>query len=95
MATVRINSDCNSVVAHLPGVVAAVAARTEEAKGVAEARLAAHHDTGETHITVTHGVTDSFLNLVDPGGAAAAIEFGGTRKSGKAFQGIHAISGAF
>lgn len=95
MATVHINSDCNSVVAHLPGVIGAVAAKAAEGAGRAEGVLAGHHRTGATHITVTHGITDSFVNLVDPGGAAAAIEFGHTTKSGHAVQGIHAISSAF
>jgi hypothetical protein len=94
MATVRINSDCNSVVAHLPGVIGAVAAKAAEGAARAEAILASHHRTGATHITVTHGTVDSFVNLVDPGGAAAAIEFGHTSKHG-AVQGIHAITGAF
>lgn len=95
MATVHIDADCNGVIAHLPGVVAAVAA--EATAGAARARsiLAGHHHTGAAHITVTHGTTDSFVNLVDPGGAAAAIEFGHTTKGGRAVQGIHAITGAF
>ncbi len=95
MASVHIDADCNSVIAHLPGVIAEVAAKAAEGAGRAEAILSRHHRTGATHITVTHGRTDSFVNLVDPGGAAAAIEFGHTTKSGRAVQGIHAITGAF
>jgi hypothetical protein len=95
MASVRINADCDSVVAHLPGVVEAVASEARGGARRAEAILSGHHRTGAAHITVTHGVTDSFVNLVDPGGAAAAIEFGHTTKQGRGVEGIHAITGAF
>lgn len=95
MASVNIYRSCNEIVAHLPGVVAAVAAKAEEGKGRAEAILARHHRTGAAHITVSHGTTDSFVNLVDPGGAAAAIEFGRSGGPRGATQGVRAISGAF
>lgn len=97
MASVRLlpRKEFNTVIAHLPGVVASVAAKAQEGKGRAEAILARHHKTGATHITVTHGSVDSFVNLEDPGGAAAAIEFGHTTAGGSAVQGIHAITGAF
>jgi len=97
MATVRINSDCNSVVAHLPGVVASVAAKAAEGAARAEGILARHHRTGDAHITVSHGTVDSFVNLVDSSDkpAAAAIEFGHVTRHGRAVQGVHAITGAF
>lgn len=62
-------------VSHLPGVVAAV---REEADGIAsraEALLAEHRRTGASHIEVAHGVTDTWVELVDPEDAVA-IEFG-------------------
>lgn len=100
MATVHINADCNSVVAHLPGVIGAVAAKAAEGAARASAILAGHHHEGLTEITVTHGAVDSFVNLVDRSGgkanpAAAAIEFGHTTPKGHPVQGIHAISSAF
>lgn len=45
-------------------------------------RAASHLDTravyrtGDSHITVTQGDLDYYVNLVDPEGGAAAIEFG-------------------
>jgi hypothetical protein len=97
MATVHINSDCNAVVAHLPGVRAALKAKAEEGKARASAILAAHHHGPPPHsyITVTHGRVDSFVNLVDPGGAAAAIEFGRFTGGRGTTRGVGAITGAF
>lgn len=87
----------NRTIAHLDGVIAAVAAEAAAGKARAESILAAngHGPAPHSHITVSHGSVDSFVNLVDPGGAAAAIEFGHTTKSGHAVQGVHAITGAF
>lgn len=100
MASVHINANCNEVVAHLPGVIGAVAAKAQEGAGRAEAILARHQPgkqpgSGGSHITVTHGSVDSFVNLIDPGGAAVNIEFGRSGGRGGAMQGIRAISGAF
>lgn len=97
MATVKLlpSKQFNKTVAHLTGVIAAVAAEAGRGAARADAILSGHHYTGATHITVSHGSVDSFVNLVDPGGAAAAIEFGHVSKTGKAVQGIRAISGAF
>lgn len=85
----------NRTIAHLGGVIAAVAAEAAAGAARAEGIMSGHHRTGAAHITVSHGSVDSFVNLVDPGGAAAAIEFGHTTKSGHAVQGVHAITGAF
>jgi hypothetical protein len=98
MASVHIDTDCNEVVAHLPGVRAELAATAEGGKARAEAILAGHHRTGQTEITVTAGdKLDYFVNLVDNSAkpAAAAIEYGHTTKGGRAVRGVHAISGAF
>lgn len=95
MATVHINDDCNAVVAHLPGVIAACAAKAAEGAARAEAILATHFYTGAAHITVSHGSVDSFVNLVDPGGAAAAIEFGRLQGGRGTTRGVGAITGAF
>lgn len=92
---VWIDPDCNKIVAHLGGVHGAVVARAHVAEGVAAARLAAHKPgrdrlIGPSYVSVTTGDVDAFLNLVDPGGAAAAIEFG---RPG--MDGLHIITGAF
>jgi hypothetical protein len=92
---VEIYPDCNKKVAHLDGVHAAVVARTAEAAAVATGRLAAHKPgkdalIGPSYVDVTTGDVDAFLNLNDPGGAAAAIEFG---RPG--MDGLHIITGAF
>lgn len=90
-----IYPDCNERVAHLSGVHRAVVARAKAAEGGAAARLAAHKPgkdalIGPSYVDVSEGDTDAFLNLNDPGGAAAAIEFG---RPG--MQGLHIITGAF
>lgn len=95
MASVHIDEDCNEVIAHLPGVIASVAAKATEGAGKATAILATHRYTGAAHITVSHGSVDSFVNLVDPGGAAAAIEFGRMTGNRGTTRGVGAITGAF
>lgn len=92
---VEIYDECNELVAHLPGVHRAVVARARAAEGGAAARLAAHKPgtdlaIGPSYVDVTTGEVDAFLNLVDPGGAAAAIEFGRPGADG-----LHIITGAF
>lgn len=97
---VIIYDDCNDTVAHLPGVHAAVVARARQAEGVAQARLASHKPgldriIGPTYVDVTTGDVDAFLNLNDPGGAAAAIEFGRSGGPSGPMDGLHIITGAF
>lgn len=73
---VLIYPKCNEIVAHLPGVAAAVA--SEARKGGARAKTihGLHRDTGASFINVTHGRVDSYINLNDERGdhAAGAIE---------------------
>lgn len=102
MASVRLLPDkaFNKVVAHLPGVIGSVAETAAEGAARASSILAAHQPgrepgSGGSHITVTHGSVDSFVNLVDPGGAAAAIEFGRLTGGRGTTRGVGAISGAF
>lgn len=95
MASVNMNKSCDSVVAHLPGVKAEVELHARIGAAKAQAILARHHDTGAAHITVSHGKLDWFVNLVDPGGAAAAIEFGRLRGGRGTTRGVGAITGAF
>lgn len=94
MATVIIYPDCNETVAHLGGVILAVA-RTAQTGGLrARAKLVGHRKTGNARIEVEHGSVDSFVSLVDPGGNAVAIEFGRTGAMGRgSSQGIHVITG--
>lgn len=88
-------------IAHLPEVKAVL--RAEAYKGGARARaiLATHKPSGgpspHSKITVTKGNRlDWFVNLDDPDGGAAAIEFGRSGgPGGVATSGVHAITGAF
>jgi hypothetical protein len=93
MARVTVFPDCNAIVAHQPGVRAAVHAVALEKAAVARGILAAHRDQGHAQITVTRGSLDSFVSLTDTRGdvAAAAIEFGNRYGGG----GIDALGRAF
>lgn len=73
---VVIYQRCNSTVAHLPGVIGAVASEARKGGARAKAILATHRDTGASFVSVTHGSVDSFVNLDDTRGdrAAGAIE---------------------
>lgn len=96
MASVRIDDDCNEIVAHLPGVRAELKATAEAGAVRARSILARHRHAGDSKITVTRGdKLDYFVNLEDEGGAAAAIEFGRSGGNRGATQGVGAISGAF
>lgn len=92
---VVIYGHCNSTVAHLPGVVAAVYEKALEGAARAEAILnSAKERTGASKIEVSQGDTDSYVSLVDPN--AISIEFGrvGTMGRGTS-QGIFAVTRAF
>lgn len=100
MATVNIKTGrgrgtCDDIVAHLPGVKTEVQFQARVGAAKAKAIMARHHDTGAAHITLTHGKLDWFVNLVDPGGAAAAIEFGRLKGGHGTTRGVGALSGAF
>jgi len=67
----------NRVISHMPEVRQAVRDWAEEAKGRAEERLAPHHKSGEVEVTLSHGETDSFVNLEGASQEALlSIEFG-------------------
>ena len=93
MARVVVYPECNEIVAHLPGVRAAVYGVAQEKAAVARGVLAAHRDQGHARIEVTRGSLDAFVSLVDTRGdvAAAAIEFGNRYGGG----GIDALGRAF
>lgn len=71
------------IVRGVPGIKAAVRSEAEGIAGTAEAILAPHHannaaerDPGDSisHIVVESGIVDSYVDLVDEDGGAAAIE---------------------
>ena len=93
----EVDANCDEIVAHLPGVIAAVRDTAQEGGRRAEALLAAHHVEGHAQITVTSGAVDSFVNLDDTRGqhAAAAIEFGRSGGPRGPSQGINVLRRAF
>jgi hypothetical protein len=76
MAVVYAN--CDEVVARQAGVKAAVRAKGKEIEGAATGLLGQHRETGNASIVgeVAGNGKDYLVSLVDPGGDAAAIEFG-------------------
>ena len=70
--TLKPSKTFNRIVAKqsVPGI----RAEADRIKDRAEARLAEHHRTGKSSISVEHGRIDSFVSLNDK--AAASIEFG-------------------
>lgn len=89
-----VDPRCNDIVAHLDEVTRAVSNAANERAQVARGVLAAHRKTGASHIDVSHGDVDSFINLHDPLDALA-VEFGrrGTRGHGTS-RGVHALGAA-
>lgn len=94
-----VDPNVADIVAHLPGVKAAVYEKAQSGAGKAEAVLNAHRYQGHSRITVTRGDVDSFVNLDDTRGehAAAAIEYGRPFVEGRGgpTQGVHALGAAF
>jgi hypothetical protein len=85
---------CNSIVAHLPGVVNAVHDAAQDGARGATSILRAHFHEGRSRIEVTRGSVDSWVSLVDP--AAVSIEFGRTGARGRgSSQGVFAVTGGF
>lgn len=97
---VRVLGDkaMNIVISGLPVVNAAVRKEAKAIAARAEGRLATHRKTGHAKITVTHGDTDSFVNLEDE--AALSIEFGHFHDNGEInavityVPGLYIITGA-
>lgn len=90
MAEVRITDE---EAAKLPGVQTARRATTERIGARARSILAQHRAEGDAKIEVEHTRVDGFVTLSDEGGdqAAAAIEFGGTRKDGTPIPGLYIL----
>ena len=93
----QVYADCNETVAHLPGVIGAVASVAKAAGSRAEGLLASHRHLGHARIEVSHGDVDSFVTLSDERGqrAAAAIEFGRSGGPTGASQGLFVLRGSF
>jgi hypothetical protein len=90
---VSLNKNLEEIIAGLEGVRDEVHHVAEVGAAEAEARLAAHHYTGDAKVTLTHGKKDSFVNLEDP--AALSIEFGGYNHWAKRrLPGLYIITGA-
>ena len=64
---------CDAVVAHMPGVKAAVREEGTAIAGRARALLGAHHRTGDASIRVQRQDTDLVVAMVDAGGSAVSI----------------------
>ncbi|MFB7672945.1 DUF5403 family protein [Kitasatospora purpeofusca] len=84
----------NAMVAHLPGVRAAVRAELETRAARVAAVVAAHTRTGSLArgLKVTTDRTDSTVSISDP--AILAINYGHTAPDGTPVPGIHAIEAA-
>ena len=81
-----------SVVAKLRGVRGEVKTQAEIVASRAEGIFASHDHPGGAKITTSRGSkSDYFANLDDPDGAAIPIEFGGTRRDGTPFEGLHVM----
>jgi hypothetical protein len=90
---VVLYKNLEEIVASMPGVRDEVHHVAEVGAAEAEARLAAHHHTGNAKVTLTHGDKDSFVNLEDP--AALSIEFGGYNVwARRRLPGMYIITGA-
>lgn len=71
-----------SIVAHLPGVIAAVRKRGDMIAARASANLGAHFYEGRHVITVEQGLTDTTISMEGPG--AMAVEYGWNAGEGHA-----------
>ncbi len=74
MSGAQIDAFAHDIVAHLPGVKAALREEADAIGARAEGLLAAHFKGGGAHVEVTSGRVDSHVALVDP--AALSIEYG-------------------
>jgi hypothetical protein len=93
MASVRGQKAMNQIIKNEPGVVAAVALTADKIAVEADRRLEMHRYEGEAKVTVSHGKTDSFVNLDDP--AALSIEFGHIHNiTGRYVHGLYIVTGA-
>lgn len=102
MAKLISQKAMNLIISDLEEVKGEVANEAQEIAHKASRALAPHkahsdrydgHSTGNHHVTVTHGDTDSFVNL--EGDAPASLEFGHTdHRSGKHVNGLYILTRA-
>lgn len=96
MADVRLKPQktINNILKGLQGVKMSTRTQAQGIGSRAESRLTAHRNEGESSISITYGVVDSFVNLEDPDNAMA-IEFGHFHNySGEYVQGLYILTGA-
>jgi hypothetical protein len=88
----QVRPDAEDIVAHLPGVRAAVRQAADEIAARARANLAKHRDTGDASIEVDRGTTDAHVSLVAD--AALSIEFGHVAPDGTSVRGTRVLRDA-
>lgn len=88
----EINPNAQDIVAHLPGVRAAVGDAADKIATRARATLAAHRDSGDARVEATRGGTDSHVSLVDE--AALSIEYGHFTPNGTLVRGLRVLRDA-
>ncbi|MCK2237710.1 MULTISPECIES: DUF5403 family protein [unclassified Crossiella] len=86
----RVYRNIADTMAHLPGVVEAVAEVADDIAARANALLNEHTESGRASIEITRGRTDSVVSLVDP--AALSIEYGHADRAGYPVQGLHIMT---
>lgn len=92
MATVYRNIERIAARQAHPGTIA----HAERLETIASQALAARREEGNSYVETTRGRrADAFVELVDPGGNALAIEFGrSARAEHGATQGVYALHAA-
>lgn len=87
----QVNANVSSIVAHMPGVVAAVAAEGERRAGRVRAVAASRVRTGDFlgSIKTEQGDTDTVIYSDDP--AALSINYGHQAPDGSRVEGVHAF----
>lgn len=90
----QVYRKCAEIVADLPGVRDEVHHIAEIGAAKAEARLAAHRNTGAAKVELVAEEKDSMVVLVDE--AAESIEFGGWNVWAQRYlPGLYIVTGAF
>lgn len=91
-----VNPRAHDIVAHMPGVKAAVRGFADAGAARARLALAQHGKTGNTDIEVKTNVTDTIVSLTNPKPwAAVSIELGHRKKGGGHVEGLHILGRAF
>jgi hypothetical protein len=88
----QVDMGVDKLIAHMPGVIAAVRVKAAEVGLKSEGLFASHDRPGGHHIEVTHDKVDSFVSLVGP--APLSVEFGHAAADGSHVEGLHILSRA-